>query len=67
MPADQPPPAARTPPRVVIRMGADGVPMDDVPHFSADQTHLHSYTQASEALSRFKAPILFNRADPQSN
>ena len=67
MPADQPAPAARTPPRVVIRMGADGVPMDDVPHFSADQTHLHSYTQASEALSRFQAPILFDRADPHSH
>lgn len=67
MPSDQPPPAARTPPRVVLRMGADGMPMDDVPHYSADQTHLHSYTQASEALSHFEAPILFNRADPHSH
>ena len=48
-------------------MGADGLPIDDVPHLSADQAHLHSYTRASEALSRFEAPILFNRADPHSH
>lgn len=53
--------------RMSLPLAADGLPLDDVPYFIADEAHLRSYTNASEALSRFKAPVLFDRTDPHSH
>lgn len=51
---------------LTIPMGADGLPTDDVSHYAANTEQLRSYEQAAQDLYRFKAPALFNQADPHS-
>ena len=50
-----------------IRMGMDGLPNDDVPHDLATQEHLRSYERAAAQMREFKAPALWDRADPHSH
>lgn len=50
----------------VIRMGADGLPNDDVPHDLATEEHLRSYERAAMQMREFKVPALWNRNDPHS-
>ena len=52
---------------LVLRLEVDGLPADDVKHSTADEAQLRSYALASDELSKFKAPILFDRADPHSH
>ncbi len=49
-----------------IRMGMDGLPNDDVPHYPASQEHLRSYEQASAQMREFKVPPLWDRTDSHS-
>lgn len=51
---------------VVIPIGQDGLPLDDVTHYPATDAHLHLYDQAAEAMSRFRAPSLLDAGDPHS-
>ncbi|WP_211327770.1 phospholipase effector Tle1 domain-containing protein, partial [Solilutibacter pythonis] len=41
--------------------------MDDVSHYEATPEHLRSFDQASDQLSKFKAPQLFNQNDVHSH
>lgn len=47
-----------------LKIHPDGLPDDGVPFYPADEKHLKTYTDASEALSRFKAPRLLESDKP---
>ncbi|UUE98694.1 hypothetical protein NDY24_02040 [Xanthomonas hortorum pv. pelargonii] len=52
--------------KIVLQLGEDGLPLDDVSHYAATHEHLRTYKQAADELYRFKVPQLLDRADPHS-
>ncbi|QSQ32437.1 DUF2235 domain-containing protein [Xanthomonas translucens pv. translucens] len=52
--------------KIIMPLGEDGLPLDDVSHYAAGQEHLRTYEQAAEDLYRFKVPTLFDPADRHS-
>ncbi|WP_196480145.1 phospholipase effector Tle1 domain-containing protein, partial [Xanthomonas translucens] len=52
--------------KIILPLGEDGLPLDDVSHYAAGPEHLGTYDQAAEDLYRFKVPQLLDRADPHS-
>ncbi|WDM74666.1 DUF2235 domain-containing protein [Xanthomonas cucurbitae] len=52
--------------KIVLQLGEDGLPLDDVSHYAATPEQLRTYEQAAEDLSRLKVPKLLDRADPHS-
>ncbi|WP_196480079.1 phospholipase effector Tle1 domain-containing protein, partial [Xanthomonas translucens] len=52
--------------KIILPLGEDGLPLDDVSHYAAGQEHLRTYEQAAEDLYRFKVPTLFDPADRHS-
>ncbi|MBB4132765.1 hypothetical protein GGR62_003591 [Xanthomonas campestris] len=52
--------------KIVLQLGEDGLPLDDVSHYAATPEQLRTYEQAAEDLSRLKVPQLLDRADPHS-
>ncbi|MCE4373218.1 hypothetical protein [Xanthomonas hortorum] len=50
--------------KIVLQLGEDGLPLDDVSHYAATPEHLRTYEQATDELYRFKVPQLLDRADP---
>lgn len=47
-----------------LKMHPDGLPDDGASFYPANEQHLKTYTDASEALSRFKAPVLLESDKP---
>lgn len=41
-----------------IRMGADGLPLDDVSHYPAGPEVLHGFDEVAQDLYKFKVPVL---------
>ncbi|UKE49925.1 DUF2235 domain-containing protein [Xanthomonas translucens] len=52
--------------KIIMPLGEDGLPLDDVSHYAAGQEHLRTYEQAAEDLYRFNVPMLFDPADRHS-
>ncbi|SMQ96168.1 Hypothetical Protein NBC2815_02841 [Xanthomonas fragariae] len=52
--------------KIVLQLGEDGLPLDDVSHYAATPEHLRTYEQAADELYRFKVPQLLDHADPHS-
>ncbi|MGO1069689.1 peptidoglycan-binding protein [Lysobacter sp. CA199] len=52
--------------KYVLHLGEDGLPMDDVSHYTATAEHLRSYDRAADELYKFKVPTLLNTKDPHS-
>lgn len=52
--------------KMVVEIGRDGLPKDDVTHYSANAEHLLSYERAAEELHQFKVPLLLDQSDPHS-
>ncbi|MCC8446359.1 phospholipase effector Tle1 domain-containing protein, partial [Xanthomonas translucens] len=53
--------------KIILPLGEDGLPLDDVSHYAAGQEHLRTYEQAAEDLYQFKVPTLFDPADRHSH
>ena len=49
-----------------VRLDADGLPYDDVPHDIASREQLQSYERAAAQMREFKVPALWDRKDPHS-
>lgn len=49
-----------------IRLDADGLPYDDVPHDIASREQLQSYDRAAAQMREFKVPALWDRNDRHS-
>ncbi|NJN37039.1 MAG: DUF2235 domain-containing protein [Nitrospiraceae bacterium] len=49
-----------------VRLDADGLPYDDVPHDIASREQLQSYDRAAAQMREFKVPALWDRKDPHS-
>ncbi|KRC34872.1 MULTISPECIES: peptidoglycan-binding protein [unclassified Lysobacter] len=52
--------------KYVIYLAEDGLPKDDVSHYTATAEHLRSYDKAADELYKFKVPTLLNTKDPHS-
>ncbi|WP_082575373.1 DUF2235 domain-containing protein [Lysobacter sp. Root667] len=52
--------------RHVVQVAEDGVPKDDVSHYTATTEHLDSYNRAADELYRFKVPALLDTQDRHS-
>lgn len=49
-----------------VQLGEDGLPNDDVRHYTASPSHLSSYDQAADSLYKFKVPALLDTRNPHS-
>lgn len=49
-----------------VQLGEDGLPNDDVRHYTTSPSHLSSYDQAADSLYKFTVPALLDTRNPHS-